>query len=157
MEWRDPAQESGNLLAVLFHPIRTVIYLLSSSANQLPSLLSNSDSVLLAIVAVVWDIRKLLVHFLAILRLLRLYHSFSYVSKNKSFSHRNNLNLIFLCFVNINLGWLFAETNDPYGYKWEQNMVLLVYRKKEKPHGLGFQWCYLLVADLSNGFQIMIS
>lgn len=122
-----------------------------------PAALSKSDSVLLAIVAVIWDIRKLLLCFLAILRLLRLYHSFSFVSKNKSISHRNNLNLIFLCFVNLNLWWLFADPSNPYGYKWEQNMVLLVYRKKENPHGLGFQWCYLLVADLSNGFQIMIS
>ena len=33
----------------------------------------------------------------------------------------------------------------------------LFIKKKENPHDLGFRWCYLLVADLSNGFQIMIS
>jgi len=77
---------------------------LSSSANQLPSLISKSDSVLLAIVAVDWDRIKLLLCFLAILRLLRLYHSFRFVSKNKSFTHRNNLNLIFLSFLSVNLG-----------------------------------------------------
>lgn len=130
---------------------------LSSSVSQMPSLLSNPDSGLLALLAVVWDLGKLLLCFPAILRLLKLYLSFFVVFKNKKFSHRNNLSSIFLCFMNVNLDWLFADTNHPHGCKWEQNMVLLVYRKKENPHHLDFQWYCLLVADLSNGFQIMIS
>lgn len=130
---------------------------LSSSASQLPSLLSSLDSGLLAVVTVVWDIGKLLLCFPAILRLLKLYLSFFFVFKNKKISHRKNLNLIFLCFVIVNLDWLFADTSHPHGCKWEQNMVLLVYRKKENPHRLDFQWYYLLVSDLPNGFQIMIS
>lgn len=44
--------------SVPFHPHGDLS--LSSSANQLPSLASNLDSVLLAVVAVVWDVRKLL-------------------------------------------------------------------------------------------------
>lgn len=131
MERRDTAQENGNLLAAVFHPICRVIYLYLHLQTSCP-LLSNSDSTLLPIVAAVWDIRKLFLCFLAIVRQLKLYQNSVCVQEQK-FQPRKYHELSFSVFCECK-SWMDVcwEQRSFMAINENRNMVLLVYRKKRR-------------------------